>query len=126
MRTLPIGPSAATLVACSCPPLPRQLSMLGCSDGNGPTCLDGMAANQPTEQEPTPLNANATTANTKIAVKARRRSSAHGRDRAHAATDTAKPTVVAARSEPPAAANSEPSASPSRRKRPMQSSPRRR
>jgi hypothetical protein len=112
MRTLLIGLSAATLVACSCPPLPRGLSMLGCSDENGLTCLDGMAASQPTEQAPTSLNANATTAKTKIAARAERRSSAHAHDKALAATETAKPTVVAAKSEPPAAANSEPSASP--------------
>jgi hypothetical protein len=70
-----------------------------------------MAASQSTEQGPTSLNANATTAKTKIAAKAQRRSSAHARDKALAATDTAKPTVVAAKSEPPTAVNSELSAS---------------
>jgi hypothetical protein len=112
MRTLVIGVVAATMVACSCPPLPRQVSLQGCTDANGLTCLDGIAASRPTEQAPASVNANATTVKTKIAVKAERQSSAHAHDKAHAATDTAKqPIALAAKSEPPAAAKSEPSVS---------------
>jgi hypothetical protein len=111
MRTLLIGAMAATMVACSCPPLPRQVSLQGCTDADGLTCLDGIAATQPVEHAPASLNANVMTAKTKVAAKAERRSSAHARDKAHAAADTAKPTTVAAESEPSAVANSELSAS---------------
>jgi hypothetical protein len=110
MRTLLIGLSAATMVACSCPPLPRQVSLQGCTDANGLTCLDGIAASQPSEHEPVSLNANATTAKTKVAAKAERRSSAHARDKAHAETSTAKPIAVAAKNEPPVVAKNEPPA----------------
>jgi len=111
MRTLLIGAMAATMVACSCPPLPRQVSLQGCTDADGLTCLDGIAASQPAEQAPASLNANVTTAKTKVAAKAERRSSAHARDKAHAAADKEKPTTVAAESGPPAVANTELSAS---------------
>jgi len=111
MRTLLIGAMAATMVACSCPPLPRQVSLQGCTDADGLTCLGGIAASQPTEQAPASLNANVMTAKTKVAAKAERRSSAHARDKAHAAADTANPTTVAAESGPSAVANSELSAS---------------
>ena len=111
MRTLLIGAMAATMVACSCPPLPRQVSLQGCTDADGLTCLDGIAASQPAEQAPASLNANVTTAKTKVAAKAERRSSAHARDKAHAAADKEKPTTVSAESGPPAVANSELSAS---------------
>jgi hypothetical protein len=110
MRTLLIGLSAATMVACSCPPLPRQVSLQGCTDANGLTCLDGIASSQPSEHEPVSLNANATTAKTKVAAKAERRSSAHAHDKAHAETSTAKPIAVVAKNEPPAAAKNEPPA----------------
>ena len=92
MRTLLIGAMATTMVACSCPPLPRQVSLQGCTDADGLTCLDGIAAIQPTEQAPASLNANVTTAKTRVAAQAEWRSSAHARDKAHAAADTAKPT----------------------------------
>ena len=111
MRTLLIGAMAATMVACSCPPLPRQVSLQGCTDADGLTCLGGIAASQPTEQAPASLNANVMTAKTKVAAKAERRSSAHARDKAHAAADKEKPTTVAAESGPSAVANSELSAS---------------
>jgi len=111
MRTLLIGAMAATMVACSCPPLPRQVSLQGCTDADGLTCLDGIASTQPAEYAPASLNANVMTAKTRVAAKAERRSSAHARDKAHAAADTAKPSTVAAESEPSAVANSELSAS---------------
>src|SRR5262249_37276050 len=111
MRTLLIGAMAATMVACSCPPLPRQVSLQGCTDADGLTCLDGIASSQPTERAPVSLNATITTGKTKVGGKAERRPADHARDKAHAAADTAKPTTVAAESGPPAVANSELSAS---------------
>jgi len=101
MRTLLTGVLAATLVGCSCPPLPRQVSMQGCTDANGLACVDGTTAGQPIGQGAASFNANSATARTKImAAKTAKRSSAHARERTDVATETAKPIVVAAKVEP--------------------------
>jgi hypothetical protein len=88
MRTLLIGVLAATVVGCSCPPLPRQVSMQGCTDANGFACLDGTTAGQPLEQEHALFNSAKT--KTKSAARTEKRSSAHARDKDHLVMETAK------------------------------------
>jgi hypothetical protein len=106
MRTLLIGVLAATVVGCSCPPLPRQVSMQGCTDANGFACLDRTTAGQSIEQDLALSSANSATAKiatakTKHAASAEKRSSAHPRDKTHHATETAKvePPASTPRSE---------------------------
>jgi hypothetical protein len=102
MRTLLIGPLAATLVGCSCL-LPPLASTVACTDTNGFAYFDRTAASQTIEPAPT-FKANSATVKvkSKIAAKTEKPSSAHARDRAHLAMKTAKSTVIATKVEPPA------------------------
>ncbi len=50
MRTLLFGVLLATVVGCSCPPLPRQVSMQGCTDADGLACL-GTTGGKSIEEE---------------------------------------------------------------------------
>jgi hypothetical protein len=102
MRTLLIGVLVATLAGCSsCPPLPRQLSMQGCTDANGFACFDRTSTDQTFDQELSSARANSTAAKPKTAAKTEKRAAAHPR---------AKPLPEAKKSEPsektePAVAN---------------------
>jgi hypothetical protein len=102
MRTLLIGALAATLVGCSCPLLP-QASMEPCTDTNRFACFDRTVASWPVEPEPasSETDSETTEIESTTAAKIERPSSAHARDRAHLATKTAKPTMIAAKVEPP-------------------------
>jgi hypothetical protein len=97
MRTLLIGALAATLAGCSCPLLP-QASMEPCTDTNRFACFDRTAASWPVEPEP---DSETTEIESAIAAKIGKPSSAHARDRAHLVTKTVKPTMIAAKVEPP-------------------------
>jgi Type VI secretion system VasI, EvfG, VC_A0118 len=103
MRTLLISALAATLVGCSCL-LPPQAGMESCADANGFACFDRTAASQPIEPKPASFQTYSATTEIKstIAAKTEKPSSAHARDRAHLATKTAKPTMIAAKVEPSA------------------------
>ena len=103
MRTLLIGTLAATLVGCSCL-LPPQASMEACTDASGFACFDRTVASQPVEPKPASFKTSPATIKVKstIAAKTEKPSSAHIRDRAHLAAKEAKPTVIAAKVEPPA------------------------
>lgn len=103
MRTLLIGALAATLVGCSCP-LPPQVGIHAGRDANGFACVDKTATSQPIGRKPSSFEANSGTkiAKPAIAAKAEKPWSAHARDRDHLATRTVKPTMVAAKVEPPA------------------------
>ena len=103
MRTLLIGALAATLVGCSCP-LPRQASMDACTDANGFACFDRTAASQPIEPKPASFNANSGTIKVKSAIaKTEKPSPAGASDKAvHLDAKKAKPTMIAAKVEPPA------------------------
>jgi hypothetical protein len=103
MRTLLIGVLAATLVGCSYP-LSPQVGMESCTDANGSACLDRTAGSQPIEPNPASIKTNSATTEIKStnAAKTEKPSSAHGRDRAHLAKKSAKPTMIAAKVEPPA------------------------
>jgi hypothetical protein len=102
MRALLIGALAATLVGCSCPSPPRA-AMKSCTDGNGFACFDRTAASWPIEPEPASfeIDSETTEIESTIAAKTEKPSSVHARDRAHLATITAKPTMIAAKVEPP-------------------------
>jgi hypothetical protein len=103
MRTLLIGVLVATVVGCSCPPLPRQVSMQGCTDANGFACLDRTTVGSSIEQEFSALTANSATPKTKtVAAKAEKRPAAHVRDKAHPVAEKTEPTVVTAKVEPAA------------------------
>jgi hypothetical protein len=109
MRTLMIGVLVATMVGCSCPPLPHQVSMQGCTDADGQTCLGaihgttpGTSSGSPIEQEFSALTANSAAAKTKTAAaKTEKRSSAHVRDKAHHVAETTEHVVATAKAEPP-------------------------
>jgi hypothetical protein len=102
MRTLVIGVLVATVVGCSCPPLPRQVSMQGCTDASGLACL-GTTGGQSIEQEFSSLSANSTTASAKtVAAKTEKRSSAHVRDKTHRTAELTEHAVATAKAEPPA------------------------
>jgi hypothetical protein len=102
MRALLIGALAATLVGCSCPSPPRA-AMKSCTDGNGFACFDRTAASWLIEPEPASFETDSETTEIEstIAAKTEKPSSAHARDRAHLATKTVKPTMIAAKVEPP-------------------------
>jgi hypothetical protein len=103
MRTLLIGTLAATLAGCSSCPLPPQVGMKSCTGTNGFACFDRAAARQPIAPKPVSFKTNsAPLIRTAIAAKTEKLSSAHARDTAHHATKTEKPTVIAAKGEPPA------------------------
>jgi hypothetical protein len=103
MRTLLIGVLAATLVGCSCP-LPPQASMEACTDPNGFSCLNRMAASRPIE--PTPQSSKTNSAATKvkspIAAKTEEPSATDVHDRRQPAEKKAKSTVIEAKVEAPA------------------------
>src|SRR6202163_179722 len=103
MRTLLIGALAATLVGCSCPLLPHA-SLEPCTDTNRFACFDRTAASWPIEPEPASFETDSETTEIESAIAANteKPSSAHARDRAHLATKTAKPTMIAAKVEPSA------------------------
>jgi Type VI secretion system VasI, EvfG, VC_A0118 len=102
MRALLVGALATTLVGCGCLSPPRA-AMKSCTDGNGFACFDRTAASWPIEPEPASFETDSETTEIKstIAAKTEKPSSAHARDRAHLATKTAKPTMIAAKVEPP-------------------------
>ena len=101
MRALLIGTLAATLVGCSCPSPPRPAMKL-CTDGNGFACFDRTAASWPIEPEPASFETDSETTEIESTIAATEKpSSADARDRAHPATKTAKPTMIAAKVEPP-------------------------
>ena len=102
MRTLLIGALAATLVGCSCP-LPRQASMDACTDANGFACFDRTAASQPIEPKPASFNANSGTIKVKSTIaKTEKPLPADASVRAVHLDAKAKPTMIAAKVEPPA------------------------
>jgi hypothetical protein len=98
VRTLLIGPLAATLVGCSCL-LPPQAGMESCTEANGFACFNRTAASQPIEPRPASFKTNSATLeiNSTIAAKTEKPSSAHTRDRAHLAMKTAKSPMIAAK-----------------------------
>jgi hypothetical protein len=101
MRTLLIGALAASLVGCSCF-VSQQAGVEACTGGNGFACFDRTAMGQATEPEP-PLsdpNSARPKIKSKVAAKTPRPSSAHGREKTHLVTQTAKPTATAAKVEP--------------------------
>jgi hypothetical protein len=102
MRTLLVGALAATLVGCSCP-LPPLASMESCTAANRFACFDRTAAGWPVEPEPASFETDSETTEIEsaIAAKTEQPLSAHARDRAHLVTKTAKPTMIAAKVEPP-------------------------
>jgi hypothetical protein len=102
MRTLLIGALAATLVGCSCPSL-TPASMESCTGANRFACFDRTAASWPVEPEPASFQTDSETTEIEstIAAKIEEPSSAHARDKAYLATKTAKPTIIAAKVEPP-------------------------
>jgi hypothetical protein len=102
MRTLLIGALAATLVGCNCL-VPPQAGM-ECTDASRFACLDRIAASQPIEPEPALFKTESPPAEIKstIVVKTETPSPAHARDRSHLAMKPAKPTMIAAKVEPPA------------------------
>jgi hypothetical protein len=102
MRTLLIGALAATLVGCSCPALPHA-SMEPCTDTSRFACFDRTAAGWPVEPEPASFETDSETTEIEPTIPANteKPSSAHARDRAHLVTKTAKPTMIAAKVEPP-------------------------
>ena len=103
MRTLLISVLVATVVGCSCPPLPRQVSMQGCTDANGFACLDRTTSGSSIEQEFSALTANSATPKTKtVAAKTEKRPAARVRDKAHPVAEKPGPAVVTAKVEPPA------------------------
>ena len=103
MRALLVGALAATLAGCGCLSPPRA-AMKSCTDGNGFTCFDRTAASWPIEPEPASFETDSETTEIESAIAANteKPSSAHARDRAHLATKTAKPTMIAAKVEPSA------------------------
>jgi hypothetical protein len=90
MRTLLIGVLGATMVGCSCPPLPRQVSMQGCTDASGFACLGSATAGQPLEQEHASSNENSGKTKTRSAARTEKRSSVHARDKTDLVMETAK------------------------------------
>ena len=102
MRTLLIGALAATLAGCSCRSLPPA-SMESCTDANRFACFDRTAASWPVEPEPASFETDSETTEIEstIAAKIEEPSSAHARDSAYLVTKTAKPTIIAAKVEPP-------------------------
>ena len=102
MRTLLIGALAATLAGCSCRSLPPA-SMELCTDANRFACFDRTAASWPVEPEPASFQTDSETTEIEstIAAKIEEPSSAHARDRTYLVTKTAKPTIIAAKGEPP-------------------------
>ena len=103
MRTLLIGALAATLVGCSCP-LSRQASMEACTDANGFACFDKTALSQPIEPKPASSNDNSATTKVKSTIaKTEKPLPADASVRAfHLDAKKAKPTMIAAKVEPPA------------------------
>jgi hypothetical protein len=113
MRTLLIGVLVATVVGCSCPPLPRQVSMQGCTDADGQTCLGtargatlatslGTTGGSSIEQEFSALTAKSAATKTKTAAaKTEKRPSAHSTEKAHHAAETTKPVVATQTAEHP-------------------------
>ena len=106
MRTLLIGVLVATVVGCSCPPLPRQVSLQGCTDADGQTCLGttrGTTGVSSIEQEFSALTAKSATTKTKTAaVKTEKRSSAHVQDKTRHTAESTEHVVATAKAEPPA------------------------
>jgi hypothetical protein len=102
MRTLLIGALAATLVGCSCPSL-TPASMESCTGANRFACFDRTAASWPVEPEPASFQTDSETTEIEstIAAKIEEPSSGHARDGAYLVTKTAKPTIIAAKVEPP-------------------------
>ncbi|MEO6782804.1 MAG: hypothetical protein ABI196_18220 [Bradyrhizobium sp.] len=103
MRALFIGALAATLAGCGCL-LPPQAGMESCTYANGFVCFSRTAASQSIEPEPVSFKTDSATTEIKstIAAKTEKPSSAHVRDRVQLATKMAKPTMIAAKVEPPA------------------------
>lgn len=103
MRTLLMGALSATLVGCSCPSR-QQAALDSCADANGFARFDKTAASQPIEPTPVSSKINPAPLEIKptIAAKTEKPSSAHARDKAHLATKTKKPAMIAAKGEPPA------------------------
>ncbi len=81
MRTLLIGALAATLAGCSCPLMPHA-SMEPCTDTNRFACFDRTVASWPVEPEPASFETDSETTETESAI-------------------AAKPTMIAAKVEPP-------------------------
>lgn len=121
MRTLSIGVLVATLAGCSsCPPLPRQLSMQGCTDANGFACFDRTAADETFDQELSSLRANSTEAKpkAKTAAKAetKKRAATHARDKTGPVAEKTEPAkktepAIATAKVEPATAKIEPTPS---------------
>ena len=105
MRTLLSGILVATLVGCSCP-VPPQMSMDACTDGNGFGCLNRSAASRPVEPAPASSKPNSATTKGKpaVAVKTEEPSTAPVRNKSHLAAKAAKPAVIEAKVEAPASA----------------------
>ncbi len=77
--------------------------MESCTDANRFACFDRTAASWPVEPEQASFETDSETTEIEsaIAAKTEKPSSAHARDRAHLVTKTAKPTMIAAKVEPP-------------------------
>jgi len=102
MRTLLIGALAATLVGCNCP-LSRQASMEACTDANRFACLDKTVLSQPIEPKPASFSANSATTKVKSTIaKTEKPLPADASVRAVHLDAKAKPTMIAAKVEPPA------------------------
>jgi hypothetical protein len=103
MRTLLIGAPAAILLGCSCP-LPPQTGSESCIDANGSACLGRTAASPPVEAKPVSFKTDSAAPESRPmnAAKTEQPPPAHLRDRVHPATKPARPTMRAAKAEPPA------------------------
>ena len=102
MRTLFIGALAVSLVGCSCFVSPRAgvEACLG-AGGNGLACFDRTAIAQATEPEPPSSDTNSARPRikSKVAARAQGLPSAHGRQEVRFVMETAKPTVITAKTE---------------------------
>jgi hypothetical protein len=77
--------------------------MDACTAANGFACFDRTAASQPTEPKPASFNANSATTKVKSAIaKTEKPSPADASDKAVHLDAKAKPTMIAAKVEPPA------------------------
>jgi hypothetical protein len=88
--------------------------MEACTDANRFACFNRTAASQPIEPKRASFNANSATTNVKYTIaKTEKPSSADARDRAvHLDAKKAKPTMIAAKVEPPASGQTDATSDP--------------
>jgi hypothetical protein len=101
LRTPVIIALAATLVGCSRQP-PQQVAAESCTDKHGFACSSGTAADQPIKLASFKTSPPTQVAKFTIAAKTEKPPHHRARHRANLATKKVKPTVIAAKAEPPA------------------------